>query len=533
METTLLLFGGIIVLCMLLNRYIDKLPTPSLLIFILLGMLFGENGLFQIEFNDYRIANDICTFALIFIMFYGGFGTNIREAKPVIGHSILLSTVGVALTAGITGALIHFLLGLSWLESFLFGSVIASTDAASVFTLLRTRNLNLKHNTASLLEVESGSNDPMSYMLTVVFVSALLGSDVSVPLMLFKQITIGIIFGVAIAYGATAILRHINFSMAQGGTIFLVGISILAYALPTIFDGNGYLSAYLSGILLGKMYFPGKRDLTRFYDVITNLSQVMVFFLLGLLVTPAELPNTFIPALIIMLILTFIARPLSVYGVLRPFSCNMLQITLVSWAGLRGVASIVFSIYVVLSGIPLTYNIFDIVFCIVILSMAFQGTLLPKMSSLLNMIDDNVDVRKTFNFYQEEININFNRVEVPKNHPWAHQCIRDLAMPPETLIVLIIRNKNNFIAPSGNTAILPGDRLVIASKKFENRANLSLREVPITSNHLLKDKQLKDASQYLNQGELIVLVQRDNDNIIPAGNTLILEGDTIVVAQFE
>lgn len=188
----LLLFSSNIVLCLLLHRHIEHLPIPLLLIFILLGMVFGEKGIFQIKFDNYNLANDICSFALVFIMFYGGFGTNIDAARSIVTRAVLLSTVGVAVTAGITGGLIHYILGVSWLESLLFGSVIASTDAASVFTLLRTRNLNLKHNTESLLEVESGSNDPMSYMLTIVFVAAMLGSDVSVPLLLVKQVAIGL-----------------------------------------------------------------------------------------------------------------------------------------------------------------------------------------------------------------------------------------------------------------------------------------------------------------------------------------------------
>lgn len=533
MEATLLLLGSIIIITMMLNRYIDKLPIPSILIFLLLGMVFGENGLFKIHFDNYQIANDICSFALVFIMFYGGFGTNIREAKPIVPQAVLLSTIGVALTAGITGGIIHYLLGLSWAEALLFGSVIASTDAASVFNLLRTKNLNLKYNSASLLEVESGSNDPMSYMLTVVFVSSILGADISVPLMLVKQIAIGILFGVIIAYSAGALLRKFEFTMAQGGTIFVFGVAILSYALPSMFEGNGYLSAYLAGILLGKMHFPDKKNLTKFFDAITNLSQVMVFFLLGLLVTPLELPSAFIPALVIMIVLTFIARPLSIYGVLKPFGAPLNQIGLMSWAGLRGVASIVFSLYVVLSGIPMTYNIFNIVFCVVLLSMAFQGTFLPYMSHKLNMIDDNADVRKTFNYYQDEIDINFNRVVVGESHPWAHQQIRQIVLPPETLIVLLARNKKEYMAPNGSTEILPNDVLVLASKQFQNKANLSLREMPITDTSELAHHQLKDIGHLKPENSLIVLIQRKGNHIIPTGTTQILPDDILVLAQFD
>ena len=532
METSLILFGSIIILCMLLHRHIMNLPIPSLLIFILLGMLFGENGIFQIKFDNYELANDICTFSLVFIMFYGGFGTNIKEAKSILAEASLLSTLGVAMTAGILGVALHYLLGLPWMEAFLFSSVVASTDAASVFTILRTKNLNLKYNSASTLEVESGSNDPMSYMLTVVFVSAILGSDLSVPQMLAEQIVFGLILGVAIAYVAAFVLQRVSLAIAGGETIFVFGVAILSYALPTIIGGNGYLSVYLAGILLGNMYFPGKRDLVRFFDIITHIAQVMVFFLLGLLVKPMELPAAFFPALITMIILTFIARPISVMAVLIPFGGCREKIGLISWAGLRGVASIVFSIYAVLSNVSMTYDIFNFVFCIVLLSMTFQGSLLPKMSEVFDMIDDNTDVRKTFNYYQDESNINFSKIYIPETHPWIHQRIRDLSFPPETLVVLLIRDHKSFVAPNGNTEILPNDILVFASKAFENRANLCLREVMITENHPLEGKLLKDSAKDVGSG-LLVLVQRGGENIIPSGMTRILAQDIVVIAEFE
>ena len=174
-------------------------------------------------------------------MYYGGFGTNWRAARPVAVQSVLLSTLGVLLTAGLTGSFIHLVLRLSWLESLLIGSVIASTDAASVFNILRSRSLNLKFNTASLLELESGSNDPMSYMLTVVLVTLMTGGDISVPLMLAKQLVFGILFGVCIGFAAAFLLRRTHATMAQGDTIFVFAAALIAYALPSMLGGNGYL----------------------------------------------------------------------------------------------------------------------------------------------------------------------------------------------------------------------------------------------------------------------------------------------------
>ena len=191
MDHVLLLVGTVILICILMNRWVEKLAVPSLLVFIVLGMCFGENGLLHIQFDDYAAVNTICSVSLIFIMFYGGFGTNLTAARPVAVQSVVLSTLGVACTAGSVAVFVHLVFHLSWAESLLIGSVISSTDAASVFNILRTKKLALKEHTDSLLELESGSNDPISYMLTSVAVAVLTGQEISVPLLLLQQITLG------------------------------------------------------------------------------------------------------------------------------------------------------------------------------------------------------------------------------------------------------------------------------------------------------------------------------------------------------
>ncbi len=530
MNSILLLVGVVILACILAHRFTDKLPIPTLLVFILLGMIFGENGLFRISFDDYRLSEVVCSVSLVFIMYYGGFGTNIKAARPVAVKSVLLSTLGVVFTAGLTGLFIHLVLRLSWLESLLIGSVIASTDAASVFNILRTQNLNLRDNTASLLELESGSNDPMSYMLTVVLVTLMSGQSVSVPIMLFQQLFFGTACGVLIGFAAAWLLRRAHATMAQGDTIFVFAVAVIAYALPSLLGGNGYLSVYLCGILMGNAPIPQKRDLVRFFDVITGIAQMLIFFLLGLLVTPVKLPQVFLPALLIMLFLTLVGRPLSVIALMAPFRSSAKQIGIVSWAGLRGVASIVFSIYAVLNGPSLTYDLFDLVFCIVLLSMGLQGTLLPRMAHVFDMIDNNADVRRTFNDYQEENDVSFIKLHLDENHPWSGQLLRDIVTPPDFLIALIIRNDKQILVPNGSTRILPGDLLIIAAREFENRANLTLREVSVDNSSRYAGKTLKEVDRP--QDSLVVLIRRPGETIIPAGDTRILSGDTLVVAHF-
>lgn len=530
MNGILLLMGIVILVCITAYRFTERLAVPSLLIFILLGMAFGENGIFKISFSDYSLSETVCSICLVFIMYYGGFGTNIRAAKSVAAKSVVLSTLGVLLTAGLTGGFIHLALKLSWLESALIGSVIASTDAASVFNILRTRSLNLKDNTASLLELESGSNDPMSYMLTVVLVALMRGDSISVPWMLFQQLFFGIVCGLSIGAAAVWVLSNRDFQISQGSTIFVFAIAVIGYALPAAMGGNGYLSVYLCGILMGNARIPEKRNLVRFFDVLTGIAQMMIFFLLGLLVTPKDLPLVIVPAFLITLFLTFVGRPLAVVGILLPFRSSLAQMGIVSWAGLRGVASIVFAIYATLHYQNLTYNLFDLVFCIVLLSMAFQGTLLPYVARWIGMIDEHADVRKTFNDYQEENDVSFIKIHMDETHPWAYKKLRDIVTPPDFLIALVARQNQGFMVPSGDTEILPGDLLVIAGREFENRENLTLREVAVTEKNRYCNKSLREIN--LPNGTLIVMVQRLNQTIIPCGDTTIQEGDTLVVAHY-
>ena len=309
----LLLMGVVIALCIFINRVTDKLKIPSLLLFIALGMLFGVLLRPQIgNFTDYGLGNVVCSICLVFVIFYGGFGTNFREAKPVAPQALLLSFAGTALTAGIVGVFVYYVFrllpffdgGIGWVESLLIGSVISSTDAASVFNILRTRRLNLKYRTSSLLEMESGSNDPTSYMLTFVFTAVLAAqygvaesalSAGEIVGMIFSQVGFGAVAGVGFGFLGIFVLKRFSFNMGQGGTIFILALSLVTYALPTVLgevtgvsvlSGNGYLAVYICGIMLGNARIPQKRDCVRFFDALTGVAQMMIFFLLGLLATP-------------------------------------------------------------------------------------------------------------------------------------------------------------------------------------------------------------------------------------------------------
>lgn len=530
MNETLLLVGIVLLACILMQRITGKLPIPSLLVFMFLGMLFGVDGLFKIAYDNYELSEMICSVCLVFIMFYGGFGTSFKAAKPVLKRSILLASIGVISTAVITGVFVHFALSLLWMESLLIGSVIASTDAASVFSILRSQKLNLKDNTASLLEVESGANDPVSFMLTAVLCTLMGGESVSIAVLLIQQILFGVLAGLLFGKLASNLMRHGKIYKEEGKTIFVFSMILLAYAVPVLMGGNGYLSVYLCGMIMGNEKLPGKRSLVHFFDSFTQMAQIMIFFLLGLLVTPKELPQVFIPALLIMMFMTLVSRPVSVALMLLPFEASKGQIALVSWSGLRGAASIVFAIMAVLSNVSLHYNLFNLVFCIVLLSISIQGSLLPMISRKLKMIDNTVDVYKTFNDYEESNEVSFIKIEITENHEWINQPLQNISLPKELLITLILREGKKII-PNGNTEIKKGDLLVMAGQTFVEQENLYMQEIMIDKGHRWSNHQIKDLQ--LDKGTLVVLIERNNETIIPDGKTRIIENDLLITVKSE
>ncbi|WP_154026413.1 potassium/proton antiporter [Olsenella uli] len=543
MYNILLLAGLVIAVCVLSNRIASKLPVPSLLVFIGLGLLCGVDGPIHIHFNDYALTEFACCTGLLFIMFYGGFNANVREAKPVAPQAVLLSTAGVGITAGLVGAFCHYVLGLEWLVGLLVGSVIASTDAASVFNVLRSAKLSLRDGTDSLLEIESGSNDPMSYMLTVILTTILVGSDINVPLMVAEEIIIGLAFGIGIGKLAELALDRLDFSMEQGETIFLIAAAIISYALPGVLHGNGFLSVYLCGMWLGNADIPQKRDMARTFDVITEVCQMAIFFLLGLLVTPSRLTDVLPLALAVFAFITFVGRPISALVVLKPFGASLSKVALASWAGLRGAASVVFALYVVTAGVAmpgtlatdtwtvaveLPFNIFDLVFVVVILSLVIQGSALPALAKRLNMIDPVANVMRTFNDFQEESDLSLIKIKVDPSHPWIGRALRDVPTPRDLIVVLILRRGNERVVPGGGTVIEPGDLLVYAAPTFEARDDFKLREIHVGERHRWAGKLLRELPDTSRM--VIVMLKRGDESIIPNGNTRIEPGDLAFVA---
>lgn len=526
----ILLVAAVILLCLFLNKLSGKIGVPMLLAFILLGMLFGTDGILKIPFDNFAIAEQVCSVSLIFIMFYGGFGTSWKQAKPVAGKAVLLSTLGVFLTAAAVGIFCYLVLHFEFWESMLIGAVISSTDAASVFSILRSKQLNLKYNTASMLEVESGSNDPCSYMLTMIVLTVMSGnfSGGELGWMIFSQVVFGILVGALVAFVSTLVLKKVQFATDGFDTIFAFSMALVAYALASLIGGNGYLSTYIAGIILGNQSLKNKKSLVHFFDGITGLMQMLIFFLLGLLAFPSHLPEIVFYALAIAVFLTFVARPLSVFAILTPFRCPVKQQLLVSWSGLRGAASIVFAIMATVSPAYTKNDVFHIVIFIVLFSISIQGSLLGFVAKKFDMIDTESNVMKTFSDYSDEMPVDFIKVSVRKNHPWAGKKIKEIDSLPDVLLVLVLRGEERLI-PNGNTVLLPGDIVVLSALSPEEHLGLCLTETVVEKDSVLVGRSI--ARLKLGEEKLVLLLKRGEEVIIPNGSTLIREKDILVICQ--
>ena len=524
----LILIVVVILTCIWLNNVSARIGVPTLLAFIVLGIVFGNVGVIPVYLDNHSFARDVCSVALLFIMFYGGFGTRWETVKPVVRESVLLASLGVVVTAGLTGLFCHFALRWGWAESFLLGAVVSSTDAASVFSILRSKKLGLKNNTAPMLEMESGSNDPAAYMLTAIMVSVVnsAASGWSLVWMVFAQIVFGAGLGWAIAKGAAWALQRMHFFTDGFDTLFIFAVAIAAYAVPDVLGGNGYLSAYIVGIMLGNEEFKGKKSLVGFFDGLTGLMQVLIFFLLGLLARPAMMHQAILPALAISAFMLLVARPAAVFGILTPFrKYPTRQQWLVSFVGLRGAASIVFAIMAFTGVGNLNNDLFSIVFCIVLISISLQGSLIPWVARKLDMLDARDNVMKTFNDYSEGTEVQFSQIGIVSGCDWDGKQVMELSLPRNVLIALVIRGTERIIA-RGDTLLKAGDKAIVVTKAFEDTQTYLVEKT-------VKKGGKRDghAISEFNADGLVLLIRRDDKEIIPHGGTVLLAGDKLVILK--
>ncbi len=465
---TMMICGLVLLISITASKVLYKFGVPILLVFIVLGMLFGSDGIVGIYFANYSLTNELCSIALVLIMFYGGFGTNWKVAKPSLKPALLMSTVGVIITTLLTGIFVSLILKVSILEGLLTGAVVASTDAASVFAILRSQKLNLKGSLASLLEVESGSNDPTAYMLTIAILTLMSsGSASGLIVIILKQVIFGILVGAILAKISVYILRNVDFEIKGFDTIFLTAIAIFAYALSEWLGGNGYLSVYLAGVIIGNSKIPHKKNLFYYFDGVSWIMQIALFFLLGLLSFPSKFNTVIGISMTISMFLVFIARPVATFLILKPFGYSRNEKLFVSWVGLRGAASLVFAIYAMTYGVKIENDIFHIIFFVALFSVAIQGTLIPILAKKLDLVDNSTTVFKTFNDYTGEMSSKLIELTIYKDSDWVNKSIMDADIPNEILIVMIKR-KDEIIIPKGASIIEEGDILVLSGEGIEN-----------------------------------------------------------------
>lgn len=533
MISLMIICSLVLLICITSTKILYKFGVPILLIFIVLGMLFGSDGIVGIYFDNYELASDICSIALIFIMFYGGFGTNWKMAKPIAVQSILMSSLGVVITAGLTGLFSSIVFKTSLLEGLLIGSVIASTDAAAVFAILRSQKLNLKGSIASILEIESGSNDPFAYMLTIIILGLMSNQGYgSIVPMLLNQIIVGILASIVLAKLSVYLLRNVMFEIEGFYPIFITAIAILAYSLSEYFGGNGYLSVYITGIIIGNSKIPHKKSIFQFFDGVSWLMQILLFFLLGLLAFPSQMPSVMFKGISISIFMILIARPIATFSILSWFKVPIKEQLFISWVGIRGAASIVFAIFAVTYDVHINYDIFHIIFFIALFSVSVQGTLIPKVARKLDLIDDDQSVLKTFNDYKENKSTKLIEFTISENSPIANKSIMDLNIP-EDILVVMIKRKGDVLVPNGSTVILPGDTLVLSGNTLANfeyykeGKSTNLVEISVNSDSSIANKSIKDSN--INKDILIVMIKRNDKVIVPNGNTVIKPKDILVV----
>ena len=477
----ILLIGSVLIFSsIIISKTGYRFGIPTLLLFLLVGMLFGSDGL-GLQFNSAEDAQFIGMIALSIILFSGGMDTKFQDIKPVLKPGIVLSTVGVLLTTVFTGVFIYFLSGLThtnieltMMASLLLAATMSSTDSASVFSLLRSQRMNLKENLRPMLELESGSNDPMAYMLTIVLIQIISsGSELSLAVVgrdFLVQFLIGGSVGYAFGRFAVWLVNRINLSNSSLYPILLLSIVFATFTITDLLKGNGYLAVYIAGVIVGNVRLVYRKEINTFMNGLTWLFQIIMFLSLGLLVNPHEMLDIAAVALLIGLFMIVIARPVSVFACLLPFRNISNKARLfVSWVGLRGAVPIIFATYPVIAGIEGSQQLFNIVFFITLLSLVVQGM---SISSFARWLHLDLPEEKEGNEFgvelPDEIDTKLEDMTLTTEMLAGGNRLKDMNIPKGSLVMLVKRG-NEFIIPNGQVELHAGDKLLFISENKDGK----------------------------------------------------------------
>ncbi len=472
-ELFLLIVSVLLFISLLVGKMGSRFGVPTLFLFLLIGVLAGSDGL-GLQFNSPKIAQYIGVVALNIILFSGGMDTRLSEVRPIAVPGFILATIGVMLTALITGVFIFWVsnsffhtVTFTLLEALLLASVMSSTDSASVFSILRSKNMSLKENLRPMLEFESGSNDPMAYMLTIVLIQLIQLPELNIAAavwLFFKQLIIGGLAGYFLGKMSVRIINKINLDNDALYSVLLTTQMLFIYGITSYFDGNGFLAVYLGGLFIGNSRFVHKRSSLKFFDGITWLVQILMFLTLGLLVNPSELLPIAGVGIVIGVFMIFVSRPVSVHLCLLPFrKMSMRARHYVSWVGLRGAVPIIFATYALISGIDKADTMFNIVFFITIVSLMVQGTTVGSMARWLKLAEPAPEKRKLTSFdveIDEDIKSYMSEISIKEEYLANGSRLMDLNVPDQTLIAMVKRDDQYFI-PRGNTELIVGDQILV------------------------------------------------------------------------
>ena len=464
-EHLLLVASVLLLISILAGKTSASFGVPTLIFFLLVGILAGSEGIGGIYFNNAHIAQIIGIIALTFILFSGGLDTNWQSIRPILWRGVALSTIGVFVTAATVGMFVHYFLGFTLMEGLLLGSIVSSTDAAAVFSILRSKSIALKGALRPVLELESGSNDPMAYFLTIIFTMMIDKGEFSmgefVPLF-FKEFFIGGLMGLVMGKGSMWTINRIKLDHDGLYAVLLVALSLLTYSLTHFIGGNGFLAVYLAALILGSSSFIHRRSLIRFFEGQAWLMQIILFLTLGLLAFPSQVWAVAGTGLLISAFLIFVARPLGVFASFVFFKTNLRSKLFISWVGLRGAVPIVFATYPMIAGIEKSDVIFNLVFFISVTSVLLQGTTLAYVAKFLHVaLPPNVKKRDTMNIdMPDKTRSEMKEIAVPATSPAVGKRIVQLNIP-YSVHIMAIKRSEYYIQPIGSTQIEPGDVLFI------------------------------------------------------------------------
>ncbi|NCC09021.1 MAG: potassium/proton antiporter [Bacteroidia bacterium] len=474
-ENSLLIGSILLFVSILAGKTGYRFGVPALLLFLLVGMFFGSDGL-GLQFNNAKEAQFIGMIALSVILFTGGMDTKFQEVRPILGPGIVLSTVGVLLTALFTGLFIWWLSGMSWSNiamplttSLLLAATMSSTDSASVFAILRSQKINLRHHLRPMLELESGSNDPMAYMLTIVIIQVINSSGMATSTIAWSfvvQFIVGAAGGYLLGKLAIYILNKINIDNESLYPILLLAFIFFTFAITDLLHGNGYLAVYIAGMMVGNHKIIHRKEIDTFLNGLSWLFQIIMFLCLGLLVNPHEMLEVALVALLIGVFMILVARPLSIFLSLLPFRKITFKSRLfLSWVGLRGAVPIIFATYPVVANVEGSGLIFNIVFFITILSLILQGTTVSAVAKLLKLSVPFEESNHTFGVeLPEEIDSDLSSILVTKEMIEKADTLQTMDLPAKTL-VMIVKRGEEFLIPNGSLKLKANDVLLLISEK--------------------------------------------------------------------